>query len=563
MRPKRSAFSRSLAAEIAIHIAIIIFVYIPILIILFPAAIILVGSTIVASFIPDTCFAAWLTGGSIGPMTVGVLLTLIIAMIGISLHLHRSRKEELRLKSLQGRDGVALERLVFVMWEKIAEGPAPAVRWFPAFDIAGYAALCKGKPELHLSAGLWKNAVSGQKTAEAILAHELAHVRNNDPLRLRILDLFRVGAASVLIFATVVGLAVFCLVFMLEATTAFREGGAGAMMFRSLLVVVGTTMLLVVFPLSWLALRRHLGFVHSLMEIRADVDAAHWTGGRESFTQAFATNKNVQRSGHRELLTALISKTVSHIPERERLEIISKPMLIITPKTRFFALSIILALVLPLNFGSGLFLGGGANHLIALSVAVAYNSALVCMLIIGQSEGPVKLGVWRLATLALVSVLVTAVPRINLEPVSYLIMSWTLGFGGAPADLNTLFDSVSITTIDLSKKVANAVLNIEALVALIIATLSLWSLTISTAKQSILPTGIRAALAVLLVTTGSCIAGYDAFRSFELPFVVEVAEWLDGLKIGHSILLCLPISLVLAIDITIITVRSMLPKVLA
>lgn len=563
MRSKGSAFSRSLTAEIAIHTVIIIFVYLPILVFLFPAAIILVGTTIVSSFVPDTSFAAWLTSNSNGPMSIGVFLTLIVAATGISHHLNRIKSKGIRPKSLQGHDGVALERLVQKMWEKIAEGPAPAVRWFPAFDIAGYAALCKGKPELHLSAGLWQKAVSGEKTAEAILAHELAHVRNNDPLRLKILDLFRVGAASILIFATAIGIAVFCFVLMSEATTAFQENGAGAMMFRSLLVVVGTTMLLVVFPLSWFALRRHLGFVHSLMEVRADIDAAHWTGGREAFTQAFATNKNVMRSGHRELLTALISRTISHIPERERLDIIGTPALIITPKTRFFALSIMLALALPLNFGSGLILGGGANHLIALSVAVAFNAALVCMLIIGQSDGPVKLGVWRLATLALVSVLVNAVPRINLEPVSYLIMSWTLGFGGAPADLNTLFDSVSITTIDLSKKVANAVLNIEALAALIIVALSLWALTISTAKQSILPTGIRAALAVLLVTTGSNIAGYDAFRSFELPFVVEIAEWLDELKIGRSILLCLPISLVLAIDIAIIALRSMLPKALA
>lgn len=552
---KRSAYSRSISIEIAVHFGVVAIFYIPILVILFPAAMMLTGILIASSFIPQTRFTHWISADSLSPLMMGIFAALAVAIIGVVAHFYRHQDDSYRLKRLSGSDGDKLEKLISGMWAKISNGPPPALRWFPAFDIAGYAATRNGEPELQISAGLWQAAVSGKDTAIAILAHELAHLRNKDPLVLKVLDGIRVGAACVLAFSALIGLVIFCLVLASEGSTAYADQGFRGMAFRSLLVIVGAAMVLVIFPLSWLALRRHIGLIHSLLEIRADLDATLWTGGRENFTQAFATNKSVRRSGRRELLAALLSRKLSHIPERERLQILRSPALLITPKTQFFALSVLLAAALPLNFASGLILGGALNHLIVQSVAAALNAALVCLLIAGQAEDRVRIGAMRIATLALVSVVVTALPRVNFEPISYLIMSWTLGFGGAPADSSTLFESIQITFEDLFGKVADALLNVEAGIASTVALLALGGLAALSSLPSIQSRGLRVASVGIAAVIGSLLAGFDSYRSLSLPIVVETAAWLKEKEIRHSILLCLPILLALVVDSAFVGLR--------
>lgn len=550
MKGKQSAFSRSLTIEIAVHMGVIALIYLPILAVFFPALLIQVGATITSSFFPGTAFSLWLSSHPNGALIAAILFILAIAIISIFLHFRRNQDDVQRLQKLRGKEGDRLESLVAGMWKKISRGPAPQIRWFPRFDVAGYVALQKGQPELQVSGGLWQTAISGDKTAIAIVAHELAHIRNKDPRFLRILEALRIGAAGALAVAATIGLVIFCLVLVSEVTTAFIDQGFGGAIFRAVLVVVGSIMVLVIFPLSWLALRRHIGYIHSLLEIRADLDATLWTGGRENFTQAFATNKSVGRTGRRQLLVALLSRKLTHIPERERLEILRRPSLLITPKTRFFSLSVFLAAVLPLNFATGLFLGGALNHLVAQSIAVAYNVTLVGLLIVGQTEGAIQISIRRIATLALVSIIVTAVPLINFEPISYLIMSWTLGFGDAPADSTTLVHSIIVTFQDLAEKIANALINFEAGVALFIAALSLVGLVYSSAQPSLFQTRSRLTCVAFAAIVGSFLAGFDPFRSFDLPLVSATADWLEERNVGHSILLCLPIMLAFFVDIS-------------
>lgn len=560
MTPPRSAFSRSVGVEIGVHIAVVVAIYIPILVILFPAALLLTGSVIASSFAPEATISLWLSSESRGPLAASIGITILVAVASAVTYLLRHKGDPNSLKCIRGAEGKKLKDLVSDMWAKISDGQAPNIRWFPAFDIAGFASTREGQPELQVSAGLWQAAVEGKDTAKAIIAHELAHLRNNDPRVLEILDVIRVVAASVLIFTALTSLAIFCVVLATETSSAFTERGVGGMVFRSLLVIAGAGMVLVIFPLSWLALRRHIGYIHSLLEIRADIDAALWTEGRENFTQAFATSKSVRRSGHRELFTALLSRKLSHIPERERLHILRSPALLITPKVQFFALSILLAVALPLNFSSGLFLNGSLNHWVAQGAAIAFNVVLVGSLSVGQTDGRVKIGAPRIATLALVSVLVSALPRVNLEPVSFLIMSWTLGFDGAPADLSTLSENLWITLQDLSGKLTNAFLNAETTIAFFVAMSALKGFVAISAQPSVLSAKLRVGSAMFFAMLGSLVAGYDPFRSITPSIIPDIAEWLEEHEIGYSILLLAPIAWAFLADALFVGVRRMVEK---
>lgn len=560
MKPQRSALSSSITVEIAIHTAVVVFVYLPILVILFPAALILTGTMIASSFSPGSAFTTWLTSQPLAPTIAGICVTLLVALISFLIYLRRPKNGENTLKSLSGENGTKLQKLVSDMWDKLDGRELPSIRWFPAFDIAGYAATRNDRAELQVSGGLWQAAVSGDQTALAIIAHELAHLRNQDPTFLKFLDIIRVCAASVLVFSFSFGLVIFCLVFVSEAYGAFIVDGFNAMMLRSLLVIVGAFMVLIIFPLSWLALRRHIGFIHSLLEIRADVDAALWTDGRENFTQAFATSKSVRRTGGRELLSALLTRKLSHIPERERLLLLKSPSLIITPKTQFFALSLLLAVALPLNFASGLYLGGTPNHLVALSVAIALNAALVCLLVVGQMDGRINIGATRIAILVFASVIATSLPRINLEHISYLIVGWTTGFDGTPANLSTLEESIKTTWEGILEDITAALLNVEAIISYLVGFGLLWAFTVTGSFPSLLTTKYRVTLAVLVVTSATIIAGYDTFRSPEFPYVEDIADWFEINDIGHAILLSLPICAAFLVDIFFVALRQLLPS---
>jgi hypothetical protein len=218
-------------------------------------------------------------------------------------------------------------------------------------------------------------------------------------------------------------------------------------------------------------------------------------------------------------------------------------------------MSILLAVALPLNFASGLFLGGALNHLVAQSAAVAFNMALVGALCAGQTNGRVYITFTRITGLALVSVLVTALPRINLEPISYLIMGWTLGFGGAPADISTLSQSLSITIQDLSEKLTAAILNGAAAISFTFAAIALMAFATTSAIPSALPTKLRIGAAMLAAMFGSFLAGFDPFRSLVPTILPNIADWLEGLGIGYSILLFAPIALALMVDTLFVAVN--------
>jgi hypothetical protein len=536
---RTSGFVKSLTGEILVHFAVLIVVLLPILTVVFPGFLILLAASMINGGLVE--------GSSASPYFFSCVSSTLIALFSIWFNFSKPPAGRLTLRQLSGQDGETLLNLVAQIWSKIGKGaPTPNIRWFPAMDIAAYVGHSKGIYELQISAGLWRSAVSGQAVAHAILAHELAHLAFRDPIFLSILKKIAAAIRGVTVVTSV--FAIVALIFLIanKAVQIIDDGSSFSPIFayavRLIAAAFGTLVLL---PLGWLAMRRQIAYITSLIEIRADVAGAVWTIGLSNFTQAFVSSKSVVRSSGRKLMDALFSPTFSHIPERERLAILSTSGLIITPKLRFFGFSLLLAFLLPISFVSPYLFGGAANYLAIQGLASALNLAIVVMAILGTMNGPVNITHVRLCIVATVSCVVTALPRINIEPISYFLMSSLLSFGGATSDWSNDF---LITMADIGTMIKESLLCSGLLPAIFLTYLGLFLLCrktkLSTSSHVLLRCVASGGIAVLL----SFVAGLANRRPSPISSTEWIASTIGGTGMGLGLILGMPIFLAAVAD---------------
>ncbi|TCQ95366.1 hypothetical protein [Neorhizobium sp. JUb45] len=434
------AFAQSATVELLTHYAVLVFVLVPVLALVFPGMLFAIGATMLASVIPDNAVSQWLQNDRYSPLIFAGAIALVIGVASVLVERRQLILAPPGLRELSGEKGLKLHEMVAAMWRRLAPDSAPpSIRWFPALDIAAYATTRDARPELQVSAGLWRAATSDDPIATAIVAHELSHLIYRDPRSLFWLNIIVVATRGILAVTAGFGAVIVLLVLGYESLRILDRGdGSLSIVFACVRIVAAAGVILILIPLGWLALRRQVAFVTSLIEVRADVAGALWTGGLRQYTQIFATHERVQKTTDRDLLTTILSPSFSHIPQRERLSILASPSLLVTPKLEFFLLSVVLVFLLPINFATPYLLDGVLNYLAIQVLAAALNAVIVSMLIVGSTHGPVLISARRLFTLAIASCVVTALPRINLEPLSYLPFSWLMGFGGATADWSTL-----------------------------------------------------------------------------------------------------------------------------
>ncbi|WP_142781908.1 M48 family metalloprotease [Agrobacterium sp. T29] len=554
-----STGARSATIELSLHLFVLAAVLLPVLAIVFPALLLLVGATILSSAYPEGPTALWLKEGTYGPISVACFSALMVGVAGAVWSARHSGSDALRLRDLGGKDAAKLTDQIGAIWKDFKKsGTVPAARWFPAMDIAAYAHNRAGNAEIHVSAGLWRSVVSDEPIARAILAHELAHVAYRDPTTLRILA-YVVAAIQSVIFATA-GFSALTTGYLLfhETQRMAGQSAAGTVIVAEWIrILLMTSSVLILLPIGWLALRRQVAFITSLIEIRADIAAAEWTVGLEAYTQLFASNSQVIPTSGRDFWRSLVSPTFSHIPQRERLAILRTPGLIATPKLRFFALSLLLVFLIPVNFATPLLYGGAANHFAMLVLSMTFNVAVVLMILVSAPQKTVSFAYDRLAILAFASCLISALPRINLEPVSYLAMSWFAGFGGEPADWNSLAGDGETTIIDLSEMVSAALPAVYSTAAMFLSFFSLLCLATSGRSRHLL--AIRCAACAVATIIGSFIAGLDPFRqysSFEGGTITELMTETESLR-GLS--LALPMGIAVVTEGLIMLIGRLLP----
>jgi Zn-dependent protease with chaperone function len=507
-----------------------------------------VGSVMLTSFSSLSWgLGTWMHNSRYAPLGAASLCALGLGIMAILwAERHESANVQVKLRQPKGDDGLALTHTVAELWRQFCgrSSRPPVIRWFPSMDVAAYAVHSPNGPELQISAGLWRAVISNNAIARAILAHEMAHLKNKDPVVLVWLARICVAARAMMLLTSTISLVTLTAVTVDLGSQAIHAGANGSTLaLVALRIALAASSVLILIPLCWLALRRQVAFITSLIEIRADVAAAIWTGGLEKFTQSFVENENVRRSSKWNVLRSMLSPNMTHIPERERLQIVRNPAYIITPKIRFFACSLLLIFSLPLNFSTPLLLGGALNYVAMLGLSIAFNCTVVAMILLAipASAQRIRFSTGRGLRLAAASCVITSLPCINLDPLSYLVMSWSVGFGGTPMDMQQLGADVLTTWHDLRNKFTGVVVNPLALVAVCG---NYGALRFLAKFPAVTPSAFPLRLLILplmLTCISTIFTGVDARLPLPPNLLDPVLSWYGEIGEGRTILHCLPL----------------------
>jgi hypothetical protein len=312
-----------------------------------------------------------------------------------------------------------------------------------------------------------------------MLAHEMAHLAYSDPPVFRGLAACAESAVLVTRITLWVGVATTALMCVLTLCLDISTGTEiGLMAGRQVATLAIALLTLTFIPLSRLIVKRHGGFIASLLELRADVVAAACSGGLADFAGT-VRDANVRKSTIGDIGHSLMSPDLTHIAESERLALLTTPARLATPKLRYFAASLLLAFAMPLNIVTPYLATGGLNHLLMLGPVAALTFVIVAMTV--SSGANVQVPWWRFVVLGAAACIAAALPRINLEAVSYLLIQlamWPAGtdFGGEAPSWELFRNYLSMTAADLADKVWTAIGGPWVAASCLVASALIWCL---------------------------------------------------------------------------------------
>jgi hypothetical protein len=231
---------------------------------------------------------------------------------------------------------------------------------------------------------------------------------------------------------------------------------------------------------------------------------------------------------HKSTLTdrarSLFSLDLTHLSETERLEILSDPSRILTPKVQYFAFSLVLVLLLPLNGLTPLFEGGVVDLAAVITVAAALMMALTAMLVLaGRVTNWISPA--RLLALSACATGFTAACQINLYTFVYSLSTSAVEIGLGRPSLSENGSSLSVANflsvmgyafVDIRNQLTNiwsrgwialsVVITMAAFTGLLVAARNVRGLG---GVRSWLP-----AIASIASGVGVLLDGYDQWRSF-------------------------------------------------
>lgn len=353
---------RGLQGEIAIHEAIFCWVLVPVFgIVLVAFSLTFSVSMAISSFLgisshwvlPTACGVTLLMGCSV-PLHLRLAKT-GVARSGWRLFLYgpASKRSD---TEFEDDEGEILAERVGSLWLQFAKPGAgvPEISWYYAGKFVGARALADiPNPAIAVSHALWTHVRSKQQIVDFILLHEMAHVWCGDVRRIASIDrAFLVARSSIICTLALIGpfAAAYWGWWVYDELAGLLSGGATpngiAGPFSSLLACV---LMLIPAPISLFILRRYAGFISSLIETRADLMAAHFGGGLESFVATFRDDGAVASSTWPDILKSLFDPAVTHPPTVDRLKILTRPDRLAAPKFRYFAMSMMLPALMYLN----------------------------------------------------------------------------------------------------------------------------------------------------------------------------------------------------------------------
>jgi Zn-dependent protease with chaperone function len=331
----------------------------------------------------------------------------------------------------KGNTGSTLTVLIRSLWSQVARQstPSPDVLWFPSAAVLARAMTPSGRLTIAVSAGLWEKIETDDSIAKIVLLHELAHLAYRDPPTFIRLEALSDAATRILrqMLRVLIFIVLFLVLHQLIANHNTHAGAATIV--RQTLMIVGIGFLtLLICPVSAAIIRRYIGLITSLIELRADVRSAEWAGGLQKFAEILSRHPLVHRSTLSDRAHSWFSLELTHLSESERIRIVSSSERLLTPKVQYFFLSLCLVLLLPLNGVTPLFEGGIVDLAAVITVATALSVALCTMFVLAGGTST-RIRLLRLFTVSACAVLFTAACQINLYTLTYSLSTIAVEFG--------------------------------------------------------------------------------------------------------------------------------------
>jgi Zn-dependent protease with chaperone function/heme/copper-type cytochrome/quinol oxidase subunit 4 len=362
-----------------------------------------------------------------GPLFAGIATAALLLTISATAMLRARRQLQREASQFQrkylepaGKKGAQLQQLIQSLWRDALarRRPPPEVRWFPKLNVSARALVIGQASTIAVSAGLWERAVHKENDplVRIILLHEMAHLAYRDISVFRWLVLCAHASRIVLYSLFWTGMAITAMYAVAELANFLGPGvSLWALGGRLATVAVIGGLHFGTAPLTDMLIQRYIGFITALMELRADVVASSKAGGLEKAGRTMETDPTIYRSGVIDLGRSLVSLSLSHLPERERSALLRNRQRLLSPKLRYFSLSVVLSILQPLNGAVFAYFPQQLALLSVGAVATAQISAAVVMFVQMPLAGVRRVSAMRTAIVAAAVTIAAACSQIDFE----------------------------------------------------------------------------------------------------------------------------------------------------
>ncbi|WMY75605.1 hypothetical protein RHD99_06565 [Buttiauxella selenatireducens] len=544
--------------EIWAHLLVFAAIFTPLIALILPAVVISFATFVVIQLAGDIFIfinTLSLTQTSFGALmffSAIILLARFTCSYREFIYLNRKENSELagRLRQPKGAAGQVLRDTITKIWLLTPNHakPAPEVDWYSGFQVEAQASFKDGVDHIYVSSALWDRVNKQDLTAELILAHEMGHVVYNDWRTFRRLSFLLHGIRSILRFSkvfTICATVVLLFLIIIKMLLIGEEMWPVARLEFAIIAIAILCFLLL--TLLDLFLRRYASFIVAMMEVRADLSAALWTTGLDSFTKQLESDKTLHHSTVADLSRSFFSPDMTHLSESERLTLIRTPDRLFTPKLRYFAYSVILALLLPINPITPLLLNGSIDHIIiVLLVAVLYGITLTMLVLMSFSQ---TVSWKRSAILATAVCCALGSTKFNMYEFGYLLTHYSIaiandrGFTIDPILWSDLGGDLEIVAHGLAKKVLDGIHSWWILASVLITTIAIK--LVQPAVRSSRPQEQKQLLAYVagsITFLVAMLAGHDPYRSelYDYVFILHPGGFQNLWLSAEPINLALP-----------------------
>jgi hypothetical protein len=383
---------------------------------------------------------------------VGSAIPICAFIYGLVQEFRRQSSDDKKARStalpMPGRQGAVLLEDMASIWRSLetkAGSRVPGVILQRSLGITAHAYDDRAGQNIEVSPGLATRIVHKDPLALSIVRHEMAHLVHKDlpaiKMQASAASAANYAMTAALIACTVASILVFIMTNFVKFPLDWTFGN-----FLSVNMVIVLALFIATLPLSLglFVVSRYAGFLVALVEARADISAGLWGSGLQEFARAIERDPSVKTSTIREIGLAYISPWLSHLPNQERMALLRDPERVVTPKLRYFMVTIFAIWLLTFHQGDAVW------DFFLLCVAVAIVQSVTVWMAL-ESAGKVCISALTAFGMAVGILVCQSLPLISVEGLAYLSQHLTAaivrpGGFGSPDGASYLQDVVDVFT---------------------------------------------------------------------------------------------------------------------